>query len=78
LPHKKSIEPGKCIFYNEGNDYLNILKKLNVGALYLPNVNSPFNMKDNENNLQREVASTGVYLNENGTAGTIQQVNIVV
>jgi hypothetical protein len=61
----------------EGSDQLNTLKKLNIGALYLPNVNSQFNLKDNENNLQGQVAATGVYLNENGTPGTIQQVDIV-
>jgi hypothetical protein len=61
----------------EGSDHLNTLKKLNIGALYLPNVNSQFNLKDNENNLLGQVAATGLYLNENGTAGTIQQVDIV-
>jgi hypothetical protein len=61
----------------EGKDYLNTLKARNIGALYLGNVNSGFNLKDNENNLQGQVAATGVYLNENGTPGTIQQVDIV-
>ncbi len=61
----------------EGHDYLHALKKLNIGALYLPNVNSLFHLKDHENNLQGQVAATGMYLKEDGTTGTIQQVNIV-
>lgn len=61
----------------EGKDYLNTLKDQNVGAVYLGNVSSPFNVKDNENNLQGQVTATGVYLNEKGTPGTIQQIDIV-
>lgn len=61
----------------KGHDYLHALKKLNIGALYLPNVNSLFHLKDHENNLQGQVAATGMYLKEDGTTGTIQQVNIV-
>ncbi|MBI5408400.1 MAG: hypothetical protein HZA14_03435 [Nitrospirae bacterium] len=60
----------------EGNDYLGTLLEMNVGALYLPNVNSTFDLKDGGNNLTGQIAGTGVYLNEDGTAGTVQQVNI--
>jgi len=62
----------------EGNDILFSLKEKDIGAIYLDNISTEFNLKDAENQLNGQIASTGLYLNENGTPGTIQQVNIVV
>jgi len=61
-----------------GNNTLSSLAKLNVGALYLGNVATPFDLKDPANNLQGQVRSSGIYLREDGSAGTIQQVDLVV
>lgn len=61
----------------EGNDVLSSLKEKDIGAIYLQNISTEFNLKDTENQLNGQVASTGLYLNENGTPGTVQQVNIV-
>lgn len=61
-----------------GNDQLSTLAQRNVGALYLGNVATPFDLKNGANDLQGQVRSSGVYLNEDGTAGTLQQVDLVV
>lgn len=62
----------------EENDVLFSLKEKYIGAIYLENISTEFNLKDAENQLNGQVASTGLYLNENGTPGTVQQVNITV
>ena len=61
-----------------GADQLRTLAQHNVGALYLGNVATPFDLKNGANDLQGQVRSSGVYLNEDGTAGTLQQVDLVV
>ena len=60
----------------QGNDSLSTLANLGVGALYLGNVATPFSVKDGSNQTQGQVRSTGVYLNEDGSAGTLQQVDL--
>lgn len=61
-----------------GKDQLSTLAQRNVGALYLGNVATPFDLKNSTNDLQGQVRSSGVYLNEDGSAGTLQQVDLVV
>lgn len=61
-----------------GKDLLSTLAQRNVGALYLGNVATPFDLKNGANDLQGQMRSSGVYLNEDGTAGTLQQVDLVV
>ncbi len=61
----------------EGNDYLNTLKEMGVGAIYLKNMNTEFSIKDDQNRLNGQLARTGIYLHENESIGTIQQINIV-
>ena len=61
-----------------GKDTLSTLAQRNVGALYLGNVATPFDLKDSENALQGQVRSSGIYLNENGSVGTLQQIDLVV
>ncbi len=53
------------------------LKEANVGAIYLGNVSTPFEHKDSEGNLKGITQATGVYLSEDGIAGTVQQVDLV-
>ncbi|HEX5364517.1 MAG TPA: hypothetical protein VFW59_09630 [Gallionella sp.] len=60
------------------HDQLSTLAQRNVGALYLGNVATPFDLKNGANALQGQVRSSGVYLNEDGGAGTLQQVDLVV
>lgn len=61
----------------EGLGSLRSLADQNVGAIYLGRVSTSFDMKDNNNELQGKVRSSGVYLNEDGTPGTIQQIDLV-
>ena len=61
----------------EGADSLRTLTESNVGAIYLGRVNTQFSLKDSSNELQGEVRTSSVYLNEDGTPGTIQQLDLV-
>lgn len=61
-----------------GKDQLSTLKQANVGAISLAHIATPFDLKDVENALQGEIKASGVYLQENGTAGTIQQIDLTV
>lgn len=62
----------------EGHDSLLALGHHGIGAIYLGHAATPFQVKDAQNQLQGIVRSSGVYLNQNGTAGTVQQVDLVV
>lgn len=49
-----------------------------VGALYLGAVDSPFALKDGDNRLLGAVRASAFYLAEDGSAGALQQVDLVV
>ncbi len=62
-----------------GNDKLIDLKKADVGAIYLGNVDTQFSLKDEYNRLNAEVKKTGVFLREStGEVGTLNHVDLVV
>ena len=61
-----------------GENTLSALAKLNIGALYLGNVATPFDLKNSTNDLHGQVRSSGIYVRENGSAGTLQQIDLVV
>ena len=62
----------------EGNDRLMALGKRGVGAIFLGHTSTPFQMKDENNQLHGIVRSSGVFLNESGSVGTVQQLDLVV
>ena len=62
----------------EGADSLRTLAERNVGAIYLGRINTQFDLNDRNNEQLGQVRTSGVYLNENGTPGTIQQIDLVV
>lgn len=62
----------------QGQDQLVALGQRGVGAIYLGQVTSPFSFKDSESTLLGQIRSSGVFLRENGTAGTIQHIDLVV
>lgn len=62
----------------QGNQQLLGLGDKNIGAIYLGHLTSPFTFKDAANTTQGDVASTGLFIRNNGSAGTIQQVNYAV
>jgi len=61
-----------------GNFSLLALGQRGVGAIYLGRVDTPFAVKDEQNQLQGQIRSTGLFLQENGLAGTVQQLDLVV
>jgi hypothetical protein len=62
----------------QGLDTLSTLAEHKIGALYLGNVATPFELKNSTNTLQGQVQSSGIYLHEDGSVGTLQQVDLVV
>ena len=63
----------------EGNrTHFQSLAAAGVGAISLAQVATPFELRDGENRSRGEVRSSGVYLRENGSAGTIQQIDLSI
>jgi len=63
---------------SEGGDRLLALGQKGIGAIYLGHVDTPFEVKNEQNELEGVVRSSGVYLKEDGSTGTIQQLDLVV
>lgn len=63
---------------DDGSQRLSTLADKKVGAIYLGNLSTPFQVKDSENRAQAEIAKSGFYLTENGEIGSVQQLNFVV
>ena len=61
----------------QGNDSLLGLGQQGVGAIYLGHIGTSFDIKSSANELQGQVKSSGVFLNENGSVGTVQQIDLV-
>jgi hypothetical protein len=62
----------------DGTDSLVSLKDQGVGALYLESAATPFSLKDDGNRLRGQVRASGVYLCEDGRAGSLQQIDLAV
>lgn len=63
---------------SEGKGSLSSLKSLGVGALYLGAQSTPFEIRDSSNHSLGSVRASGVYANENGSIGSLQQVDLTV
>ncbi|MEH6473360.1 MAG: hypothetical protein V7752_19175 [Halopseudomonas sp.] len=61
-----------------GEDRLESLQDRNIGAIYLGSTETPFDLKDGDNQQQGRVRQSGIYLNEDGGVGTVQQIDMVV
>lgn len=63
----------------DGTDTLLSLKEAGVGAIYLGNASTQFALSDSKTNeLHAMLESTGIYLAEDGTAGTVQHLDFAV
>lgn len=62
----------------QGNDIITPLKNLGVGALYLGYVDSRFDLKDRNNALVGQASRFGIYLSQNGSAGSLQQIDLAM
>ncbi|MGE4559782.1 MAG: VCBS repeat-containing protein [Desulfobulbus sp.] len=60
-----------------GEDQLLALGDQNIGAIYLGKVDTPFSLKNEGNELQGQVRSTGLFLFEDGGVGSLQQLDLV-
>ena len=49
-----------------------------VGALFLGSLATPFELRDNGNRSLGAISGSGVYLNENGSAGSLQQIDLSI
>lgn len=62
----------------DGRDRLFALGEKGIGALYLGAIATPFSMKDAENTLHGQVRRSGLFLFEDGRAGSLQQIDLAV
>jgi hypothetical protein len=64
---------------SDGSDRLVGLGQAGVGALYLGHIATPFDLtKADDNELLGKVRDSGLYVNEDGSVGTLQQVDLKV
>ncbi|MEN6314707.1 MAG: hypothetical protein ABFD25_10710 [Clostridiaceae bacterium] len=61
-----------------GNDQLFALGAKGIGAIYLGNVATNYDLKTGSNQELGSIARSGIYLRENGLAGTIQHVDLAL
>ncbi len=61
-----------------GEDELFAVGQVGIGAIYVKGINSAFELKNSSNELQGKIRQTGVFLRENGTAGTLQYVDMTI
>lgn len=61
-----------------GNSTLTSLKKAGVGAIYLGSSDTDFALKGADNSTNAVIRRTGIFLYEDGTAGTMQQMDLAV
>lgn len=61
-----------------GQDYLFALGEKGVGAIYLGNVSTSYALKDANNQTNAQLQRSGIFLNEDGSAGTVQHIDLVV
>lgn len=63
---------------DDGTDRLFAIGEKGIGAIYLGNVDTGFILKDTANTTLGEIRKTGIFLKENGTAGTINHIDLAV
>lgn len=62
----------------DGDGTLRSLQEAGVGAIALTRIDTPFAIRDAANETLGQVRSSGIFLQESGEAGTIQQVDLSV
>lgn len=63
---------------SQGNDTLVALGQKGIGAIYLGNINTSFSLNGSQNQQNGQLQKTGIFLRENGTAGTVQHIDLTV
>lgn len=62
----------------DGSQQLAALGERNIGAIYLGHATSPFQITDANNQALGEVASSGIYISEDGKVGSVQHVDFAI
>lgn len=62
----------------DGREQLFALGEKGVGAIYLNHLATPFSIKDGSNEMLGQVRDSSIFLGDNGSVGTIQQIDLVV
>ena len=60
----------------EGNDQLFALGEKGIGAIYLGNISTSFALKNSSNHMDAQLQRTGIFVREDGTAGTVQHIDL--
>ncbi len=63
---------------NDGKDKLLALGELGIGAIFLGETTTPFELKSSSNSLLGEIKKSGFFVYENGSAGVISQIDLAV
>ncbi len=63
---------------SNGNDQLSTLKEKGIDAIYLGKVSTPFDLKTDSQSSNGQLEATGVFLNQDGQAGIVQQIDFRV
>lgn len=63
---------------DNGNDKLFALGEVGIGAIYVGNIGTEFSIKNTENETLGSINSSSIFLRENGSAGTIQHIDLSV
>lgn len=66
------------IVNGKGMGALEPLRHRNIGAIHLGKLATLFDHRDSANQVEAQTTNTGLFLREDGTAGTIQQLELVV
>lgn len=61
-----------------GEDHLISLGEAGVGAIYLKNVNTGFDYHDDDQKLQGKMRKSSIFLREDGTSGSVHEIDLVV
>jgi hypothetical protein len=61
-----------------GTDRLTSLRDEGVGALYVGSAQTPFALTDSDNRTLAQIRASGIYLREDGSAGSLQQIDLAV
>ena len=62
----------------DGHERLHALGQIGIGALYLGRLDSAFSLTGLRQELMAQVHSTGLFVREDGTSGTLQELNLSV
>jgi hypothetical protein len=58
------------------NDVLYKLSDKKIGAIYIGNVKTSFNLNDDDDKIKGSISSVGIYVKEDGNIGTIMDMNL--